>query len=549
MKSSLPAPFPVVGVEDDSNPAIRLFGKRFINEQGALELLAEFLAVAYYEKRIGNGASIPGSLPSLSALSGWSPNQHLQYRPPIKLNLKLFALLGASRLDSRHETHLKQHARLMERLKTIIDTGGADTQAAPDLIEELLRGFQGAGLNRTWCAQTFFPISPKLLTRETIWNISKVKGKSLADWSQVTGDIDTYFSTTRRNFLARGGELLYLQICNALASNREGIESFLRGPLEPASIAPDEADPEKLHGALDRGLGLLASQVPASFDRLIDTIEGLDPETTNAANPQDNDDGWLECEWCPQESWQEGYLFAIELSRLLGAALDPIQRLELMTTGCALQVLRSLCAQSARYAGTTIEEGDPPLGYTWLLVPPDGATRQLRLGSQRNLQTVQGLIQRALRTDELRQNAEGRRITVDKLYREADTKYGHRLLLSLGKKLGIVVPQKGPGAHFVMTDNALRYLVLALLRPGERCTYEDFLERLYLHYSIAIEGEQLDKAAAWSGLPPNHSIQPEERGVLAGTLRAGGFLFELSDACSIVRNTYQPLEPDARDVE
>ena len=42
-----------------------------------------------------------------------------------------------------------------------------------------------------------------------------------------------------------------------------------------------------------------------------------------------------------------------------------------------------------------------------------------------------------------------------------------------------------------MTDSLLRYLVTVLLRPGERCTYEDFLEKLYLHYGIAVEGEAL----------------------------------------------------------
>ncbi len=43
--------------------------------------------------------------------------------------------------------------------------------------------------------------------------------------------------------------------------------------------------------------------------------------------------------------WAEGYLFAVELARICRANIDPIERIELLTVGCALQVLRSLCAQ------------------------------------------------------------------------------------------------------------------------------------------------------------------------------------------------------------
>ena len=55
------------------------------------------------------------------------------------------------------------------------------------------------------------------------------------------------------------------------------------------------------------------------------------------------------CGWCPEESWQEGFLFAIELLHLCQVAIDPVERIELLEIACALQLLRSLSAQSARY--------------------------------------------------------------------------------------------------------------------------------------------------------------------------------------------------------
>ncbi|AEG14184.1 hypothetical protein Desku_0568 [Desulfofundulus kuznetsovii DSM 6115] len=533
---SLPLPFPRLDVSDDYNPAIRLFGKRFIKEQTVVEYLAEFLAVVFSDKWIGNGEVIKSPLPSLEELKRWSVSSKtkLQYKPPIKLNLKLFAFLSISRVDSRHDVHKKHYEDLCKKLKSNLKASNGNAQEVIDWIEELLRGFQGAGFNRAWCAQTFYPVSASLLTQETIWNETVVKGDPINEWMDSVRKFHKYYSVSKHRFLARGGELLYLQLCNVFATERAEVTKF----AESMGFSTDEADLKKLHGSLQEGLLKLSGQYTGPFDRLVDYIELLDKNTHELTNMEAE---CLTCEWCPEESWREAYLFAVEINRLLTAVLEPVERLELMMTGCALQVLRSLCAQSVRYAGgSAVAANGSALGYAWIFSPPGLPSRQQRLASQRNLQVIQGLIQKALRYDELVKNAAGAepRIKVDKLYREADNKYGHKLFLSLGKKLGIIVPQRGRGARLIMTDNILRYMVLVLLKPGERCTYEEFLQRLYRHYGIAIEGEELTEAVIWSGLPANSSIQPLKGSWLARMLRAGGFLTELSDACSIVHNTF-----------
>lgn len=81
---SLPVPFPhIKDVAGDYNPAIRLFGKRFSNEQTIVEYLAEFLAVVFSDKRIGNGETIESPLPSLEELRKWydTPDAKLFYKP------------------------------------------------------------------------------------------------------------------------------------------------------------------------------------------------------------------------------------------------------------------------------------------------------------------------------------------------------------------------------------------------------------------------------------------------------------------------------------
>lgn len=98
---SLPKPFPEVKVSDYYNPAIRLYGNRFFRDQTMLEYLTEFLAIVLSEKQIGNGDVFVSPLPSLSDITKWSSSRKtkLCYRPPIKLNLKLFAFFSCSPVD------------------------------------------------------------------------------------------------------------------------------------------------------------------------------------------------------------------------------------------------------------------------------------------------------------------------------------------------------------------------------------------------------------------------------------------------------------------
>ena len=118
-----------------------------------------------------------------------------------------------------------------------------------------------------------------------------------------------------------------------------------------------------------------------------------------------------------------------------------------------------------------LTQQDRKLGYAWIFSSLGLSSRQQRLTAQRNLNYIQGIIQKALRNDELHKNAERHpRKTAEQLYREADDRYGHKLLISLGKRLGIIIPKTGAQARFVMTDRLLRYLVLVLLKPGEKCT-------------------------------------------------------------------------------
>src|SRR6266404_6670415 len=85
--------------DEDFNPAIRLFGRRFFGDQSVAELLLEFLLVATSPKTIGERTVASESLlPEFEVLRSWPPSRPLEYAPKARLNLKLFAFLGASKL-------------------------------------------------------------------------------------------------------------------------------------------------------------------------------------------------------------------------------------------------------------------------------------------------------------------------------------------------------------------------------------------------------------------------------------------------------------------
>ena len=115
---------------------------------------------------------------------------------------------------------------------------------------------------------------------------------------------------------------------------------------------------------------------------------------------------------------------------------------------------------------------------------------------------------------------------------------GQELFVKIGKKLGFIVPWKGPGARLVLNDELIRYFALALVQPGQRMTYTSFQDVLFRHYGIATGGRWLKQAIRWTY--PKQAIRgyASDRDWLEEKLRETGFLIPLSDSISLVRNPF-----------
>jgi hypothetical protein len=507
--------------EEDNNPAIQLFGRRFFSDQTDIEYLVELLLVFISSKKIGENVGWKNSFLDMETIEYLSnSNLSLKYNPPAHIILKLFSFLGFSKLETRHTCHKIHFEKVNNLLENSIETfSNIDKKHIIEIIEQIFLGFVGVAKDRTWCTQTFLPISTALIAVETRWREIQAKKLPDLDWDEAFQK--AFFTFSTHLFMARGGELLFLQLCNVFRNYRnQELSKFVKRLGYDVNVSD-------LKKRLEQGLIDLVTSVP-SLEKLAKWIENSDPDTA-----QKTDKYTATCGWCPSETWPEAYLFAYEMVNLCESAIDPIEKIELLKLCCVFQVLRSLCAQSVRYWKNLTEEEKGTggaNGFAWIVTDYEGKNKPLKDAGKTNFQKIQQLIHGALRNPIIKPSSKG--------YKIADEQ-GQALFIKLGKQIGFIVPPKtGPGARFVITESLLRYLVMALIPPGERRTLESFKETLYKHFGIAIGGQQLDKAVRWTYPKQSFVIRKKDENWFEEKLRATGFLIPLSDAVSLVTNPF-----------
>ena len=527
--------FPAGLVQEDSpdNPAIQLFGNRLINEQSPTELLTELLLVTTSAKQVaGTGDTFTTPLPGMEGLVGWPGGGELRYAPKARLNLKLFAFMGASRLDSRHETHRQHYKELLHGLQAhtqVVERGTEDDVLRT--LENLFLGFQGAGSGRTWCAQSLLPVCPGFLAGETIWSETAARRSSPDSWPHVMDKLHTYFTMNRHRFLARGGEVLYLQVCNALRQTPEAIQRWAEETR--IGIELQEQNPAWLHSELQRELARLMEHCPQTVTDIVEFIDsGVESDTARATDRPDGGTRFVDAGWCPADSWQEGYLFAVDLLRLCQADLDVIERLRLLETACAMQVLRSLGVQSARCCPPERTTSWP--GYRLAVSAPDEEWSAVKRISQHTVRVMEKLVYRAIRSDAVTlPDSEDER---SRILKEADTRYGGKLFISTAKRIGLLVPRRGAGARFTLNERLLRFLVVTTVPVGGRLTYDRFKELVEARHGLVFDASGFARASAWADGVENVRLGNRCDAWLQQMLEAAGLLVHLSDSCALVVN-------------
>lgn len=512
-----------------SNPAIQLFGNRLYVDQTPTEFLVELLLLVASEKKIDSDI-FESSLPPKNVLNNWSGTE-LRYTPRARLNLKLFSFLGASRLDSRHATHRQHYQELINALMLRITMAGSGSkEEVVRTLENLFLGFQGAGGGRTWCAQSFLPVCTGFLAGETIWNETAARRTPPIHWSNVTDSLTTYLTMNKHRFLARGGEVLYLQICNALRQTPATIQDWVN--QSGVMFNFDEQNPEWLHAELERELNGLMTRCPTTVTEIAEFIDsGIEEETSNCTDREGDGPRWVRAGWCPAESWQEGYLFAVDLLRLCKANLDVVDRLYLLESACAMHVLRSLALQSVRYS--TSEHPIEWPGYRLAVSAPEEKRSAIKRISHHTAKAMEKKVFQAIRSAgvELLQGEK----EPEKSLKEADRRYAGKLFVGLAKRIGLIVPRRGAGARFVLNEQLLRLLVVTTVPVGGRITFDTFKRLVELRYGLVFDADGFSRASEWiDGI--GVYLPNDTDAWLQDMLEAAGLLIHLSDSCALVEN-------------
>ena len=98
-----------------------------------------------------------------------------------------------------------------------------------------------------------------------------------------------------------------------------------------------------------------------------------------------------------------------------------------------------------------------------------------------------------------------------------------------------MIPPKGAYERFSLSEDLVRYLVLSLIPPTAKMTFDSFLQKLYDHFGMVIGPEQYNSKTAESGMK---GYLAENRDQFQEFLKSCGLLRDLSDATSIVVNPY-----------
>ena len=222
-----------------------------------------------------------------------------------------------------------------------------------------------------------------------------------------------------------------------------------------------------------------------------------------------------------------------ELINYLSCSMHPVKKMELLSKGVMLQVMRMLSVATTNYLGTKRE--------CWIIDMKGMTADIVKKVASSGFRKVEDTFVTALG----QKSVELVSADVDKRMQEVRKarKDSLEIFRSKGKELQCIIPTSGPYERFALPEDSIRFLVLALVKPGEKMTLDMFLSKLYDRYRIVIGPAEYKKMVKTGNYSLANSFM-ENKVAFQEFLKATGFLHELSDATSIVVNPYDEVKED-----
>lgn len=488
---------------DKRSISAEIYGNRFHADQTLYEYLIEFLLIFVSED------DDPINLKEKLRFHSPDATGNLSYTVEPRIGLKRFIFFDKNKKNDAIKIDRDAYAELMKALREQIEEYDEERKSyILESLQDLLHGYAVILKKRTWCAQAMLPLCPELVFCEAM---PKKNERAKMDWDtykneteEIRKKIDSNFDFSKRNFLARGGELYYLHILQGLHGNEEK-RIRLEWLLQELLVT---------HG---KKMSQISNFVQDTWEKHM----GYSSHPTTK----------LHMSFIPESAYKNVAGYSVdELINFMSCKMHPVNKIELLAKGVMIQVLRMLSVATTNFLDQDRE--------CWIMDIGNMSTSVIKKIAANSFAKVQGTFTTAIGknlsssvngTDRLKLITKARKDSFD-------------IFKSKGKELQCIIPTSGPYERFSLPEDCIRFLVLALIAPQKKMTLDMFLEELYQKYRIVIgpvqyrkcNGEDIDVSLANSF----------SKNVLAFQefLKATGFLRELSDATSIVVNPYEELK-------
>lgn len=508
------------------NLQIQAYGRRITKDQTVPEYLLEFLLVFISENK---------NLIGFDKFYRDGNDIDCTYTVNPNIGLKRFIFFENSKLENRYNIDKSAYEKLKDLLKDKIESEIYNKEDVLAIIQELFYGFSAVTKNRGWFAQSLMPICKEVIFPEAM---GKKGDRQKLDYEQVIKAdsheannlyIDKKFQFTEYNFMAKGGEVYYLHLMQYLEN-----DSQMKKRIQKNIFRLIEAYPE---------LSILSNWIINIWNQFLCEISNKTIGKVEETLKQNMN--WV---WIPNRYKRRSKYSAQEVDNLLLCEASEFEKMDLLNVGIVMQILRMMVESAKIISDETDDKINNSIGPMWLIHVSsesnlDKKIKKLAVESYKQVEWyMEDAIAKILIDCKDIEPKKTKKKKSDLLRIKDANEDSFKLLRKLGKDIGLIIPLKGDNMRFSIDDSVIRFLVLSLIKPESKVTLNTFLNRLYEHYGIVIGPVEYELYAKENNIEEGDiSFLNDNLMEFQKLLRNNGFLRELSDATSIVENTYRKV--------
>lgn len=502
--------FPNLDAEDvkEDTLSIQAFGRRFVSDQSLYEYLLEFLLVFSSEKVCGDSTTkLKFHNVDLNC------SEPVKYYVDYRIALKRFILFEKSKREGQFYGDKLAYESMLELIDSKIQQYDDDRHIREN-IQDLFYGYSIVLKNRSWFAQSLLPLSPSLIFGESMGE------KKDRDKEVDFKSLDEKFEFNRHNFYACGGEAYYLHVLRSVLLHPEYKES------------------------IENGLSRLMTETKG-VTALADFIQ----EAWEKEYAIDKKVRVKKCGYIPAGYDKRSLFTCIELKNFLESNFNVIDKIQILAKGIILQIIRMFHVQ----ARNRVHNEKTPY---WIIDMRSG-NRNIRDFAEKTylqynediiqalsvgLENLKNIREKLLKTarNERKKKALNDDTELSRLLLNEGGDESYKVMKKLGKEIKLIIPANGAYERFSLSEDLVKFLVLALIEPGQKVTIEGFMQLLFEHYGMIIGSKHMHQFCRETGIDESEAAYFNENEMaFKQFLTNCGFLRELSDATSIVFNPYE----------